>query len=207
MVDNSKVIYTPSCYLADQEDGVRINNNTCPPCELDRIEDVLESKDIAQSGEGNLTQFWRNNPLANFLGSSVSNGIEESGSAPSKLMQPLVWRWPSLEKIATFGASDVNSKDAFAIFSPGLGKNENRILYFWVGRSFDHDESRTRLESDRELDNSKELDWNQIGRDALTQMDLPKDTTIKVLFFAYCIIFYFLLFCLELLSFSTCLQL
>ncbi|XP_041000403.1 protein-tyrosine-phosphatase MKP1 [Juglans microcarpa x Juglans regia] len=179
MADNSKVIYTPSCYLADQEDGVRINN-TCPPCELDRIEDVLESKDIAQSGEGNLTQFWRNNPLANFLGSSVSNGIEESGSAPSKLMQPLVCRWPSLEKIATFGASDVNSKDAFAIFSPGLGKNENRILYFWVGRSFDYDVSRTRLESDRELDNSKELDWNQIGRDALTQMGLPKDTTIKI---------------------------
>lgn len=178
--DNMRPTYTPSSYLAGEEDGVRINESTCSPCELDRIEDILEFKDAVRSGEGDLTQLWRKHPLGKSMGSAVSNGMEESSSTTSNIMQPLVCRWPSLEKIATFEASDMNSKDAFAIFSPGLGKNENRILYFWVGRSFDHDENQIRLDSNKELNDLKELDWNQVGRAALTQMGLPKDTAIKV---------------------------
>ncbi|KAF5467234.1 hypothetical protein F2P56_017081 [Juglans regia] len=180
MADNMRVAYTPSSYIADQEDGVRMNNNTCSPCELDRVEDKVDFKDAVDNGVGDLTTSWKTHPLGYDLGSSVSNGMEESGSAHCNSMQPLVCRWPSLEKIATFGATDMNSKDAFAIFSPDLGKNENRILYFWVGRSFDHDGSQIQLDSDIELDDRKELDWKQIGRDALNQMGLPRDTAIKI---------------------------
>lgn len=190
--ENMRAAYTPSSYLADEEDGVRINESTCSPCELDRIEDMLESKDAVRSGEEDLTQLWRKHPLGKSLGPAVSNRMEESSSTPSNLMQPLVCRWPSLEKIATFGVTDMNSKDAFAVFSPGLGKNENRILYFWVGRSFDHDENQIRLDSNKELNDLKELDWNQVGRAALTQMGLPKDTAVKVcnphVFYYYCFV-------------------
>uniref|UniRef100_A0A2N9HKF5 Protein-tyrosine-phosphatase n=1 Tax=Fagus sylvatica TaxID=28930 RepID=A0A2N9HKF5_FAGSY len=180
MADNMRVTYTPSSYLSGQEDIVWINNNNCSPCELDSIGDILESKDAVKTREGDLTQLWRMHPLGQGLGSAVSNGVEESDSALSNLMKPLVCRWPRLEKIATFGASDMNSKDAFAIFSPGLDKNEKRILYFWVGRSFDPDESQIRLDSDRALDDLKELNWNQVACDALTQMGLPNDTAVKI---------------------------
>jgi hypothetical protein len=180
LADNMRATCTPSSYLAGEVDGVRINEGTCSPCELDRIEDILESKDAVRSGEGDLTQVWRKHPLGKIQGSAASNGMEESSSTTSNIMQPLVCRWPSLERIATFRASEMNSKDAFAVFSPGLGKNENGILYFWVGRSFDHDENQIRLDSNKELNDLKELDWNQVGRAALTQMGLPKDTTVKV---------------------------
>lgn len=179
MTDNMRVTYTPSSFLASQEDGLRIDNNTSSSGELDCIENVLESKDAVNNAEGVLTQPWRKHPLGKEPGPVVSNGMGEKCSAPCNIMQPLVCRWPSLEKIAMFGASDMNSKDAFAIFSPGLGKNEDRTLFFWVGRSFNHDGSLVRLDSDRELDDLKELDWNQVGHDALTQMGLPKDTIIK----------------------------
>ncbi|KAK7858257.1 protein-tyrosine-phosphatase mkp1 [Quercus suber] len=179
MADNMRVAYTPSSHLSGQDDGIWIHNNNSSQCEPD-IGNILESKDAVKIREGDLTGLWRIHPLGQGLGSAVSNGMVESDSAFSNLMKPLVCRWPRLEKIATFGAGDMNSKDAFAIYSPGLGKNEKRILYFWVGRSCDPDEIQIRLDSERELDDLKELDWNQVACDALTQMGLPKDTAVEI---------------------------
>lgn len=185
-----RVAYTPSSHLSGQDDGIWIHNNNSSPCELDSIGDILESKDAVKIREGDLTGLWRMHPLGQGLGSAVSNGMVESDLAFSNLMKPLVCRWPRLEKIATFGAGDMNSKDAFAIYSPGLGKNEKRILYFWVGRSFDPDEIQIRLDSERDLDDLKELDLNQVACDALTQMGLPKDTAVEVCISIYCVIYY-----------------
>ena len=190
MADNMRVAYTPSSHLSGQDDGIWIHNNNSSPCELDSIGDILESKDAVKIREGDLTGLWRMHPLGQGLGSAVSNGMVESDLAFSNLMKPLVCRWPRLEKIATFGAGDMNSKDAFAIYSPGLGKNEKRILYFWVGRSFDPDEIQIRLDSERDLDDLKELDLNQVACDALTQMGLPKDTAVEVCISIYCVIYY-----------------
>lgn len=126
--------------------------------------------------------------------SSVPNGLEESGlsgrdvtsqsnSLPlPSLTPPVVCRWPSLETVTKVGANDLDSKAAFAILSPntGLGKNEERILYVWIGRAADRRRCQIRLDSGKELDVLEELDWNQVGSDVLTQLGLPENTTIKV---------------------------
>ncbi|KAF2321290.1 hypothetical protein GH714_038513 [Hevea brasiliensis] len=65
------------------------------------------------------------------LGCSIANGIQENVSS-CNIMQSLVCHWPSLERIATFGTSNLDSKAAFAILAPatGLGRDGSRILYF-----------------------------------------------------------------------------
>lgn len=178
MTDNMRPSYASSSYLSG-EDGVRVNGNTWYACKLDRVEDILGSKNIVR-GEGDLTQLRQKHSLGKGLGLAISDGMGESSSSPVNLVQPLVCRWPSLEEIVTFGTSGMNSKDAFAIYSPSLGKTENGILYFWVGRCFDRSKKQTQLDSNKELDVLEELDWDQVGRIALTQMDLPKDTDVKI---------------------------
>ncbi|KAI4348108.1 hypothetical protein L6164_008869 [Bauhinia variegata] len=114
------------------------------------------------------------------LKSDSSNGIDESALLRCNMAQTLVYRWPSFEKIAKFGASHMDSKAVFVIFSLSTSKNAESILYFWVGRSFDCDISQVQLDSDRESDYLRGHDWNQIGRDVLAQFGLPKDTNIKI---------------------------
>ncbi|PPR84206.1 hypothetical protein GOBAR_AA36513 [Gossypium barbadense] len=75
--------------------------------------------------------------------SAVPNRMEESFPAFPGVIQPLVWRWPSIDKMTKFNRSDLDSKSAFAIFSPAtaVGKNEDRILYFWIGKFYHHEKS------------------------------------------------------------------
>ncbi|PON91471.1 Dual specificity phosphatase [Trema orientale] len=113
---------------------------------------------------------------------SVSNGIEESGSTRYNVSHPLVCRWPGLEKMTTFGVNDLDSRATFAVLSPntGLGKNDERILYVWVGRSANHGKCHLQLDSDKGLDDLEDLDSYQVGSDVLIQMGLPKGTKIKI---------------------------
>ncbi|XP_062092738.1 protein-tyrosine-phosphatase MKP1 [Humulus lupulus] len=114
---------------------------------------------------------------------SAQNGIEESGgSTRYDVSHALICRWPSLEKMTTFGVNDLDSRATFAVLSPntGLGKNEERILYVWVGRSADRGKCQLKLDSGKGSDGLEELDWNQVGSDMLIQMGLPKGLKIKI---------------------------
>jgi hypothetical protein len=110
------------------------------------------------------------------------NGMEESVALSHNIMQPLVCRWPSLERIAALGTSDLDPKSAFVILVPsrGIGRCETRILYFWVGKSFSDEKGLIQLDSGRLLADSEHIDWSQAGHRVLTQMHLPKDVTVKV---------------------------
>lgn len=97
----------------------------------------------------------------------------------------MICHWPSLEKVFAFGARDLDSEAAFIFVtsSSRLGKIKDRILYFWVGKSFSHGKNNILLGSTRELRGLEEIDWNQASSDVLTQMGLPEDTDIKVCIF------------------------
>ena len=209
MSDNIRVTNDPSCFLVKQ-DGVRINDNISSSCESD-IEIVFDSKRGVRNGGDILIQGsnlkicpgrianadssdkesifvngccepQRNHPPQEGFVSAVPNRMEESIPACPGVVQPLVCRWPSIERMTKFNRTDLDSKSAFAIFSPTttVGKNEDRILYFWIGRSFHHDKSLIQLDSSRVLGDREEIDWNQLGYDVLTQVGLPKDTPVKV---------------------------
>ncbi|XP_021295593.1 protein-tyrosine-phosphatase MKP1 [Herrania umbratica] len=208
MSDNVRVTNDPPCFIVKQ-DGVRINENTNSSCESD-IEIVFDSKRGVRNCGDRLIQGsnlkispgrianadscdkqptfvnsccepWRNYPSQDGFGSADPNRMEERIPACPGVIQPLVCRWPSIERMTKFNRSDLDSKSAFAIFSPttAVGKNEDRILYFWVGRSFHHDKSLIQFSS-RVLGDREEIDWNQVCYHVLTQVGLPKDTPVKI---------------------------
>lgn len=200
---------TSSTFLPSKEDGVRINDSICSVHDMDNIDNVLESKDGVENGRGDSTpqcnivlgradsidscqkeaslikrspEPWKNCLSGEAAESSASKKMVASCPAQFNFMQPFVCRWPSLEKIATFGASELDSNAAFAIFAPNtdLRKNEGRTLYLWVGRFFDNGNVQIQLDSDRKRADIEEIDWDQVGCDILIQTGLPKDTIIKI---------------------------
>lgn len=207
--DDIRVMKTPSSFILSQEDVDRMNRNSCTLREL-RNGDNVESKCGVEYVEGDLTQQCKSpassSRIANvdpcpkeasllefcdesvgLLGESqdltISSGMGESHLAGSNLIQPLVCHWPSLEKIPKFGRSNLDSRSAFVFFAPNtcFGKNEYGILYVWLGRSFDNDNSRMELDSSKELRDLEEIDWSKVGLDFLTQTHLPKDTTVEII--------------------------
>ncbi|PQQ04807.1 protein-tyrosine-phosphatase MKP1 [Prunus yedoensis var. nudiflora] len=136
---------------------------------IDDIDKVLEPKDGVQNGgedsrqQCNICQKepsfikhfaepWKNCPLEEGAGSSASEETGESCPAQCNFTQPFVCRWPNLEKIATFGVRELDSKSAFTIYSPntGVGKSEDSVLYLWVGRFFHCGNFPIQLDSGRE---------------------------------------------------------
>ncbi|XVE69079.1 hypothetical protein DITRI_Ditri09bG0121200 [Diplodiscus trichospermus] len=209
MSSNIRVTNDPSRFLVKQ-DGVRINDNISASGDSD-IEIVFDSKRGVRNEGDTLIQGsnlkvspgrianadshdkesafvssccepQRNDRPQDGFVSAVQNRMEESIPACTGIVQPLVCRWPSIERMTKFNRSYLDSESAFAIFSPAtaVGKNEDRVLYFWIGRSFHHDKSLVQLDSSRVLGDREEIDWNQVGYDVLTQVGLPKDTPVKI---------------------------
>ncbi|CAB4270715.1 unnamed protein product [Prunus armeniaca] len=179
MSDKMRLMSTSSKFLSTKEDGVRINDSTCSVGHIDDIDKVLEPKDGVQKGgeysrqQCNICQKepsfikhsaepWKNFPLEEGAGSSASKETGESCPAQCNFMQPFVCRWPSLEKIATFGVRELDSKSSFTIYSPntGVGKSE-RQCFVSLGRKIFHcGNFPIQLDSGRERTDVEETDWD-----------------------------------------------
>lgn len=207
MNDKTQVVDKPSAFAASGEHGVLVNSNFSCLQQSDSIDYIFESKNHAKDGGANSihqcelalcpgvvdgvgykgSSLLRNcveppvdSSSREDLNSTSSKGTNQSGSLQCSVTQTLVYRWPSLEKIETFGADHLDSEAAFVIFSPSMSTHAGNVLYFWAGRSFNSDASQVRLNSDRQSDFRGAADWNRIGCDLLAQFSLPKNTVIKV---------------------------
>lgn len=97
--------------------------------------------------------------------------------------QALACRWPSMEMITEVSRGYLDSESVIAILLPSgddLGETVSRILYMWIGKSFSLDNNSSVLDSNKAIDSVEDLDWVQIGEAILSQMDLPKDTPMKI---------------------------
>ncbi|XP_059317652.1 protein-tyrosine-phosphatase MKP1 [Lycium ferocissimum] len=115
---------------------------------------------------------------------SVFSGFHESWEE-----KPVVYRWPSLEKLATCSIDDLDSKGAYIFIVPtsGFGKEAGKTVYVWVGRSFSCEISKIRQVNRKGLvGDPGEIDWKQAAIDVLHQMVLPIDTNIKGAAFRSC---------------------
>lgn len=111
------------------------------------------------------------------------SGLVDRNLSCPKQNQLVVCRWPSLEKIVSFCAADLDSKDIFVLVAPasGLGKLiEHKVLYFWVGKCISHGDGKMLLKADQEIGELKEINWNEVSFDVITQMGLPDDTAVKI---------------------------
>lgn len=152
---------------SSENDSLRISGNVVNTDSL--FEDVLPSTcnvwENHSSGEKEVV---------------VLNGLVDGH--PCNLMQPLVFKWPNLEKISHLTADDLDSDSVyiFVIPSPEFKNVEGRILYFWVGRSFSCKSSKIFSGYCQSLSGSEDIDWGKASSDTLRWMGLPLDTNIKV---------------------------
>ncbi|PHT49150.1 hypothetical protein CQW23_13358 [Capsicum baccatum] len=114
--------------------------------------------------------------------SAVLNGVVDTSGASCNLVKPVVYRWPSLEILATCSIDDLDSKGAYIFIIPtsGLGKDASRAVYVWVGRSFSCDFSMVRQVDCKGPGDPGEIDWKQAASVVLHQMVLPIDSNIKL---------------------------
>ncbi|XP_010253327.1 PREDICTED: protein-tyrosine-phosphatase MKP1 isoform X4 [Nelumbo nucifera] len=121
--------------------------------------------------------------------SKHSTGLMDDGSESCGQVQPTVCRWPDLERVAAFGACDLDSEAVFLFLVPtpstGVEKHKYlqdkvRVLYLWIGKSFEHGKRQLQLDNSRDVGDVEEIDWHQVGSYFLTKMGLRKDILIKV---------------------------
>lgn len=114
--------------------------------------------------------------------SAVLKAAIDNGSESCDLSQPIVCRWPSLEKVPSFHANDLDSHSVFVFIIPSMymDKTGGRILYFWIGRFFNFDKSKADLDSNPNFGDLPVVDWKQASSDVLSRLGLPKDIQIQV---------------------------
>nr|AAW80857.1 At3g55270 [Arabidopsis thaliana] len=106
----------------------------------------------------------------------------KSGGDTDSSGQPLACRWPSMEMITKLSRAYLDSESVIAIPLPSdaVGETGSRNLYIWIGKSFSLDNNCSLVDSNKAADTVENVDWVQIGESILCQMDLPKDTPIKI---------------------------
>ncbi|KAM3345332.1 hypothetical protein P3S68_025041 [Capsicum galapagoense] len=114
--------------------------------------------------------------------SAVLDGVVDTGGASCDLVKPVVYRWPSLEKLATCSIDALDSKGAYIFIIPtsGFGKDAGIAVYVRVGRSFSCDINMVRQVDCKRQGDPGEIDWKQVASDVLHQMVLPIVTNIKI---------------------------
>ncbi|KAF3618077.1 hypothetical protein FXO37_34367 [Capsicum annuum] len=113
--------------------------------------------------------------------SAVLDGVVDTGGASCNLVKPVVYHWPSVEKLATCSIDALDSKGAYIFIIPtsGFGKDAGRAVCVWVGRSFSCDFSKVRQVDCKRQGDPGEIDWKQVASEFLHQMVLPINTNIK----------------------------
>lgn len=115
--------------------------------------------------------------------SNILVGMKAGDVDHSKSMQPLVYHFPSLEKIPVLPACWLDSESAFVIVAPEKSSRpgEERSLYLWIGSSFTINQHQSMTNTQTGVvGNVGLVDWNQIGSDVLLDMGLPGSTNIKI---------------------------
>ncbi|CAL1374440.1 unnamed protein product [Linum trigynum] len=185
------------------KDGARLDNNGFSWCVSDSVEIVLESKD---KDKGVQVSTQQSNLSANSIVDanlchkeasllkncdkpghkhSHSEGIDSSRdeivSAECGHVQPLAYRWPSLERISPFSRDSLDCNAAFGVLMPPkLDRDVRRILYFWIGKSFSCGKSLIQLECSQDYVDVRDIDWDLVGCHFLTHVGLQLDAPIKV---------------------------
>ncbi|XP_071934647.1 protein-tyrosine-phosphatase MKP1-like isoform X2 [Coffea arabica] len=205
LTDDSQGREMPTNSLTNEQDTVTTKHDACSLSKSLETQDSLDSEEQdvmhdelkLQSPLGTVgschadAAFRKNSDLHivnHHLGkeeSAISNGTLENGMASSGFIKPIVYRWPSLEKVVTFGSDDFDSQSAFVVITssscPTFGKTGAGILYFWVGRLFNCNSWNTKLESNQKFGGLVEFDWKQASSDVISRLGLPNDIKIEII--------------------------
>ncbi|XP_043701299.1 protein-tyrosine-phosphatase MKP1-like isoform X2 [Telopea speciosissima] len=204
LADDKSVSYrrdtiTYSTSSASQQNEKGRDNNSCSfigLCSKEKVSDSIEAtaiekgdstqecqlqmflgaslNDQAAANEGSSVKKY---PLQEVLDVPVFAGFVDNFSGFCNPIDPIVCRWPTLERVAPFGTANLDSEAAFLVLVPstGVGKHKDRMIYFWIGKSFKHDNCQLQLDVGSSVSDVEAIDWNQVVCDFLSTMGLPKD--------------------------------
>ncbi|CAL9058502.1 unnamed protein product [Musa banksii] len=120
---------------------------------------------------------WKDDQL--FHGSS---GLVDGRLEKPNPELPLVYRWPSMEKLATISKEDLDSRDVFLFLIDSAnrsGEAGGYVLYLWIGSEFEQADGKTQPKGSRDKQ-IVSINWHKIGCDFLDSVGLPKDLPVKV---------------------------
>ncbi|PIA30300.1 hypothetical protein AQUCO_05600015v1 [Aquilegia coerulea] len=98
------------------------------------------------------------------------------------LTYPILFQWPSIEKVDMLHTKCLGSRSVFLMLSPDLNlhKKEVKTLYIWVGRDAQFEKQQSdSIGSDRTGDDTYDS-WEKVGSSFLNQMGLPVDTPMQM---------------------------
>ncbi|XP_042489814.1 protein-tyrosine-phosphatase MKP1-like [Macadamia integrifolia] len=188
LVDDKSLSYRRDTitYLtsASQQNGMGRDNNTCSSIEFCSKEKVSESiranaiekedstqecqlqmflvSSLSNQAAGKEGTSLKKHHLLEVLDVSVFAEFMYNGSEFCNPIDPIVFCWPTLERVAPFGTANLDSEAAFLFFVPNtsVGKREGRMIYFWMGKSFKHDNCQIQLDVSSSVSDVEAIDWN-----------------------------------------------
>ncbi|KAK6929292.1 Dual specificity phosphatase, catalytic domain [Dillenia turbinata] len=193
--DDTRLTRMPTSFVDRQQDDVRGNYHSSISCELLGVENDLELNGVEESEcltgecklqvssgrvagvdsefrEANFVQDFedlrRNYPMEENQTHSITSGGVNSGAISDGVLQSSMYHWPSLERVVPCGDSSLDSEAAFI------------LLISSTGRSFNCKKCQILLDSNRDVVDEEQIDWNQAACDVLTLMGLPEDTAVKI---------------------------
>lgn len=192
--------FVPPAALSEADHEIHLPVTESCWSELRRKLTSGNMKEFASASEPSLSRFHPGS--IHFSPDSIQTSIKQqgnvlldakcstdfSGSMDYNLACPtqnqlVVYRWPNLEKIVTFCAADLDAKDIFVLVvsaSDSRNLKDHRVLYLWVGKCFSHGNGKMLLKADQDIGEFKEINWNEVCSDVVTQMGLPNDIDVKV---------------------------
>ncbi|KAI3970398.1 hypothetical protein MKX01_024045 [Papaver californicum] len=98
------------------------------------------------------------------------------------VINPIVYRWPNVEKVDMFHDRVLDSKSVFLLLAPeaNAGKKNSKNLYVWVGRDVQNDQEPSSMIGNDVVNEDMHFHWEKVGNKFLTQMGLPTDTPMQI---------------------------
>ncbi|RZC61584.1 hypothetical protein C5167_023345 [Papaver somniferum] len=98
------------------------------------------------------------------------------------VINPVVYRWPNVEKVDMFHDGLLDSKSVFLLLAPeaNAGKQKSKFLYVWVGRDAQYDQVLSSMIGSDVVNEDKHFHWENVGNKFLAQMGLPMDTPVQI---------------------------
>lgn len=109
----------------------------------------------------------------------VSNDLVDG---VSDLTHPIMFQWPTMEKVEMFRAGILDSRSVFLLLAPtmDLSNHKAKTLHVSVGCDVAYDEVANHLIAGSSTDDDRRKYWEKVGSDFLYQMGLPVDIPVQV---------------------------
>ncbi|KAF8390522.1 hypothetical protein HHK36_025049 [Tetracentron sinense] len=111
----------------------------------------------------------------NLASNDSINGVVE-------LMHPILFQWPTMEKVEVQCIGVLDSSSVFLLLTPdvNLGRNKPKSLYVWVGSDVSIEKWQHQSISTGGTNEDSHVHWEKVGSNFLSQMRLPMDVLVQI---------------------------